>query len=328
MKKRLGFTLIELLVTLGIIGLLVSLMLPAVQSARGSARRAQCANNLRQLGLALHGYESGWGVFPPAPMAFRASRRPVNRTSYFSAQAALLAQIEQIPLYNSINFSVPTASLTEIGSEGANLTAASRIVGTFLCPSDWGGVPAPYGPNNYRANAGICGYCNNGIEDGAFTHSGTRPAAFGDGLSSTLAFSEKLIGGVNPVSFAPNRDWIVAIGIPNARSITANDWITYCGQKSFPSDLLAVKLDAGRSWMLGGAIYTEFLVDAPPNAIVPDCGVRATVGIGVFAARSLHSGGVNAGMADGSVRFFLNGIDVNVWRALGTRNGGEAITVD
>lgn len=324
MKKSRGFTLIELLVILGIVGLLVSLLLPAVQAARESARRAQCASNLRQLGLALHTYEGVWGVLPPAPMAYRTTSRPVFRACYLSAQTGLLPHLEQAFLYNAINFSVYTVYLSQIDSEGANVSAASRVVSIFLCPSDWGAVPAPYGPNNYRANAGVCGYCGTGIEDGAFTHSGTRAASFSDGLSTTLAFSEKLVGGVTPGLFTPNRDWIDAFrGRADPRSISADEWVAYCAQRSFPSDLPAVKLDAGRTWMLGGTIYSEFLVSAPPNAQVPDCGRRATVGIGVFAARSLHPGGVNAAMADGSVRFFLNGINLGLWRSLGTRSGGE-----
>lgn len=204
------------------------------------------------------------------------------------------------------------------------MTVATQVVDTFLCPSDWGAAPTPYGPSNYRANAGICGYCTTGIEDGAFTYTGTAPAAFEDGLSTTLAFSEKLVGGVNPESFAPNRDWINAFGVRD--HISADEWMSYCGQRSLAADRNAMAFDAGRTWMLGGAIYTEFLVSAPPNSQVPDCGRRATVGIGVFAARSLHPGGVNAAMADGSVRFFQNGIDVRIWRALGTRRGGEAVS--
>ncbi len=242
-------------------------------------------------------------MFPPAPMSFVVQGvKPPNRGSYYSAQTALLGQLDQVPLHNSINFSVPIGAHIGTGLEGANATAASQVVGTFLCPSDWGAIPAPYGPNNYRANAGICGYCTTGIQDGAFTTKGTRPAAFADGLSTTLAYSEKLVGGVSPKSFAPNRDWIFAFRLDG--QISADEWVTYCGQRSFAADRNAMEFDAGRSWMLGGAIYTEFLVSASPNAQVPDCGKRSAVGIGVFAARSLHPGGVNAAMADGSVALF------------------------
>lgn len=324
MKIRQGFTLIELLVTIGIVGLLASLLLGAAQAAREAARRARCANNLKQLGLAIHSYESAWGMFPPAPMSFKIpGQRPPYVGSYFSAQAAMLGQMEQVPLHNSINFSVPTGHLID-GLDGANVTAAGQVVDTFLCPSDWGTVPAPYGPCNYRANAGICGYCTTGIEDGAFTLAGTAPAAFVDGLSMTLAFSEKLVGGASPGAFSPNRDWINASGIHDHISVDA--WFAYCSQRSFAGDQDGMSFDAGRSWMLGGTVYTEFLVSAPPNSQVPDCGKRSTVGIGVFAARSLHPGGVNAAMADGSVRFFQNGIDVRMWRALGTRRGGETVS--
>jgi prepilin-type N-terminal cleavage/methylation domain-containing protein len=162
LKNRYGFTLIELLVTVGIIGLLASLLLPAIQASREAARRVQCANNLRQLGIALHSYESAWAIFPPAPMAYRVRPERSSRTCYFSAQTTLLAQLELVSLHNSINFSVPTHYLSDIAQQGANLTAASQLVGAFVCPSDWGAVSGPYGPSNYRANFGICGYCENG----------------------------------------------------------------------------------------------------------------------------------------------------------------------
>ena len=163
--------------------------------------------------------------------------------------------------------------------------------------------------------------------DGAFTYNGTRPANFFDGLSFTLAFSEKLVGGANPGLFTPGRDWILErINVQFPISVSADEWVAYCSRRSFPADLVAVKLDAGRSWMLGGCIYTEFLVSAPPNSEVPDCGGGTAGGIGVFAARSLHPGGVNAAMADGSVRFFNNKINIPLWRALGTRGGGELVS--
>ena len=189
----------------------------------------------------------------------------------------------------------------------------------FLCPSDGTAAASPYGPNNYRANAGTCGYCQDGKTDGAFAPFGTSPASFRDGLSSTLAFSEKLVGGVLPGRFVPNRDWIRAIGIESPIAMSANQWLSYCGGRSFPRDFSAVEFDAGTTWMLGGTVYSEFLVSGPPNTQIPDCGDRATVGIGVFAARSLHPGGVNAVMADGSARFCSNGIEISLWRALGTQ---------
>jgi prepilin-type N-terminal cleavage/methylation domain-containing protein/prepilin-type processing-associated H-X9-DG protein len=327
MRRTPGFTLIEVLVVVGIIGLLTSLLLPAVQAAREASRRAQCANNLRQLGIALHGYVSAWGVFPSAPMGFIFPNLKVGKLhkgSLYSAQTALLGQLEQVALHNSINFSVPTFDLGTIGLEGANVTAAAQVVGTFLCPSDWGATPAPYGPDNYRTNAGICGHCKEGRADGAFTRFGASPADFADGLSTTLTFSEKLVGGVSGGAYSPSRDWILAVGIRDL--LWADEWVSYCSRRSFVADQPAMKFDAGRSWMLAGTNFTAFLVSVPPNHPVPDCGSTSIAGIGVFAARSLHPGGVNAAMADGSARFVQNGIDVNLWRALGTRRGGEAIS--
>jgi prepilin-type N-terminal cleavage/methylation domain-containing protein len=330
MRRESAFTLIELLVALGIIGLLASLLLAAAQNSREAARCTQCANNLRQLGIAIHGYESAWGMFPPAPISYFlpvARSKPPYRGVFLSAHVGLFDQLDQVSLYNSINFSVPTNDLRDFDRGGANVTAATRVVGVFLCPSDGEAAAAPYGPNNYRANAGICGYCANGEEDGAFLYRGTRIASFGDGLSSTLLFSEKLVGGVRPGLFEPNRDWILSTPDPiNAATVSADAWMDYCGRRSFPADLNFRKFDAGRSWMLGGAGFTEFLVSGPPNTPVPDCGTSAAGGIGVFAARSLHHGGVNVVMADGSARFFSNGIDLRLWRALGTRNGGELVT--
>ena len=132
----------------------------------------------------MNAYEVAWSTFPPAPMAFGLStpnsRRP-QRASYFSAQTALLSELEQIPLHNSINFGVPTGYLTDIGAEAANLTAAAQVVAGFLCPSDGGTAQGPYGANSYRAQrGGVCGYCEDGVEDGAFTFSerGTRTGLF------------------------------------------------------------------------------------------------------------------------------------------------------
>lgn len=332
MEKRNGFTVVELLVTMGVIGLIVSLILPAVQSARSAARRAACANNLRQMALALQNYQSDWVAFPPAPMGYLLPSWREGTSSYgslYSVHVALLDGLEQAPLHNAINFSWPMSYLSSQGFQGANRTAAQRVVSVFLCPADWGGaLPSEYGPNNYRSNAGICGYCKDGADGGAFTWRGTRPADFTDGLSSTLAFSEKLIGGVSPDQYIANRDWIIEHpSLPRPPlSMSADDWVDYCAHRTFPRDRVAVRFDAGRSWMLGTTIFTTFLVDVPPNSPVPDCGSPGAGGQGVFAARGPHPGGVNAAMADGSVRFFTNGTNVKVWRALGTRQGGETLS--
>ena len=226
-------------------------------------------------------------MFPPAPMVLKLSPQNRSMIGYYSAQTGLLATLDQVPLHNSINFSAPTASPNDLTSDGVNFTAASQLLGAFICPSDWAGTKTVYGPNNYRANAGVCGYCENGRMDGAFSHAGTRLASLFDGLSCTLAFSEKLIGSANAGVYTPNRDWILATrSLGSALSISVDQWIGYCSARSFPADLVAVRLDAGQSWMLGGCVYTEFLVSAAPNSRVPDCG-RAPPGESGYLLRGV-----------------------------------------
>src|SRR6185312_5497182 len=107
-------------------------------------------------------------------------------------------------------------------------------------------------------------------------------------------------------------------------SVTADDWVEQCSRRT-RAEPVSVRLDTGRTWLLGFGIFTRFLTSTPPNSLVPDCGVNA--GQGVLAARSQHPGGVHALMADGSARFFKDGIDARTWRALGTRRGGELISI-
>ena len=337
--NRRGVTLIELLVVIGIVGLLVSLLLPAVQSARESARRADCASHLRQLGLALQGYEGSVGSFPPSYLYRLIEMTPEGyaRMSTTSPQAALLPYLEAAPLYNAINQSVSQIMLADFAGNGANLTSARQSLAVFLCPTDGPSAALTYGANSYRANAGLCGRCTPGVapvpattenqreQTGLFTLQGAKAAEVADGLSNTLAFSEKLVTDLGP--YAPDRDYLVPPGgaFPPGLLPPWSDWLSVCG------GIRAVQLAndrPGQTWMLPGAPYTWFYTAAPPNAPVPDCGAISNSGQGVFAARSHHPGGVNAGMADGSVRFVVSGVNPATWRALGTRAGGEALSSD
>ncbi len=306
-SSRPGMTLIELLVVIGIIALLVGLLLPAVQTAREAAHRIRCANNLKQLGLATHVYEATWGSFPML----------LTPGTLMSTQSVLLPYLELMPLYNAINFDIRTGRLSALPR--GNATAARQAVDVFLCPSDPVPVNSPYAINTYRVNAGVCRLCDD-AGPGAFgsLHT-TRAADFHDGLSNTLAFSEKPVGSGEGGVYSPFRDWFRT---PSPSPFTADAWVATCALRR--PDLASVYLDAGGSWMIFGAKYTWFFTLLGPNSRIPDCGeIGVDNGIGVFAARSYHPGGVNAALADGSVRWFTSGIAPMTWRGLGTRAGGE-----
>jgi len=242
-----GFTLIETLVVVGIIGLLASLLLPAVQSAREAARRATCVNNLRQFGVALHNYEASWEVFPPANMLnIHSQLRHMARGSRYSPHTLLLGYLEQRSLFHAINFEVLDDDVPVYNLAIENVTAAVQQVAVFVCPSDSAAAPDPYGPTNYRCNFGVCGYCGFGREDGAFTYRGTRAADFQDGLSNTLAFSEKLVGGAPPGQYKPNRDWISPAGFHGASSSLA-ELRELCANLSLAGNEQRLMFTAGRT---------------------------------------------------------------------------------
>lgn len=322
---RAGFSLIELLVVSGIIGILVGLVLPAVQAAREAARRTQCVNNLKQLTLAAHGFESARGGFPPRIYTWEfPSTTDPDRYHSFSTQVAMLPYMEQKPLFDALNLHVKCFLPEDLAGE--NATAGRTVVSTFLCPSDPRSRSGPWAVNSYRGNVGVDparrderGWFDL-VEEGAFII--MRPvlplAEFRDGLSNTLAFSEKPIGSGDGGTYSPFRDWVSR----GDAAATGAEWFAVCSRLSGDDPY---KVDAGRTWVLAGAWYTHFFASAPPNTPIPDCGSTTDKGSGIFAARSYHPSGVNAALADGSVRWFSSATDVQNWRALGTRAGGEPL---
>jgi len=330
-----GFTLIESLVVIGIIGVLVGLILPAVQGSREASRRASCANNLGQLIRATLAFESSRGGFPPAAFWGRPYTPGEQLNGIFSAHCALLPFLEQKNVYNSINFDLLSGSFDRVELVGVyQRTAATQMISVFLCPSDPNTRSNPFAPASYRACTGLgeirklAGVSYLAINDGAFApiddgNSRVLPlSSFRDGLSNTLAFSEKPVGSGAGGTYHPFRDWVNYLGSANDIS-TADQWANVCS-RIVPVD---THLDAGGSWMIPGAIYSHFYASAPPNTRLPDCGSSyLNTGIGIFAARSYHRGGVNAAMADGSARWFSSSIDVKTWRSLGTRAGGEVLS--
>jgi len=334
-SRRSAFTLIELLVVVGIIGLLVGLTLPAVQAVRESARRARCANNLRQLALATHNFAAVHNGFPCAVTYHEVKPAPDFKVSDSALHCQLLGYLEESNLFNAINFQVPMSPLETLPPE--NFTAARHTVAGFLCPSDPLTATGPFGCQSYRGNDGLDesrlagplgrrSLRRSGL--GAFGDVGDPGltlslAEFTDGIATTIAYSEKRVGsGAGP--FHAARDWVDGVGVPLTER-TADDWVALCSSLP-PSAVQAARTTAGRNWLLYGASFSTFFTSVPPNSLVPDCGNGNNNGTGVFAARSDHPGGVNAAMADGSVRWFASTVAVATWRALGTRGGGELLS--
>jgi len=220
-RSRRGFTLIELLVVIAIIAVLISLLLPAVQSAREAARRAQCTNNLKQIGLAMHNYLTANNVFPPGTAASYNTVNPFGgcvALQGWSAQSLMLSYLEQTPIYNAANFSLDPYYDYNTGQvPGANDTAKYTRLAVFICPSDTnagqqGGQSSPL--NNYYASEGTTDYANAGVLNVPANCIGGSTGSTGlffyaisygiqqitDGTSNTVAFSEALTGSNGTVA--------------------------------------------------------------------------------------------------------------------------------
>jgi len=332
--SRLGFTLIEALVVVSLIGVLIALLLPAVQSAREAARRAQCTSNLRQIGVALHGYHEANQCFP---LNWRGDLRTLPTPGFphhslarpYSALTRLLPYLDQQALYASINFSVQ--QYPDIQMAGVNFpqdaTAYQTKVATFICPTDDSEAPTSFGCS-YRGNHGIGPAPFTAIQladsgNGFYNLPGPLSAAdFPDGLSHTVAYSERLKGTGGGREVVPQRDFGEIMVLPHCITRGADYALTCCrvaSTRDFPADR-----QSGFTWFLGDFECTAYNHAQEPNGRIPDC-IHVVAQIGIVTARSLHPGGVNALMGDGSVRFITGSIQRQVWRGLGTRNGDELV---
>jgi prepilin-type N-terminal cleavage/methylation domain-containing protein/prepilin-type processing-associated H-X9-DG protein len=322
MKSRpRGFTLIELLVVIGIIAVLMSILLPAVQSAREAARRSQCVCNLKQVSLAIHGYHDTHGVLPPGKKG----------CCWGTWLVYTLPYLEQKPLYNAWNSfgtnvaGAPSNYDLDLRYFGvANQTVTSTFISTYLCPTDQTNTPITATTNgktyactsqNYAVNFGNTVVIQTDFQDIRFggapfvdigspngDHDQTGRATvgfntFADGLSNTMLASEVVVGqgqDLRGFSWWGDAATFEAFLAPNS---------------SFPDVMFS----------------PFYCINQPPN---PPCIGTTTALPDNYGARSRHPGGLNVAMGDGSVRFVKNSVDIRTWRAMSTTRGGELASAD
>ncbi|MDX1946853.1 MAG: DUF1559 domain-containing protein [Pirellulaceae bacterium] len=322
-RKSRGFTLVELLVVIAIIGVLVALLLPAVQSAREAARGVKCKNNLRQVALALHNYQIAVGTYPPVSL--------VPRTTTFepwSAQARLLPYLEQSNLYTLVDFNVAPQFTN-------NPVVCATRVASYLCPSETNDRARPtpkliHYPLSYSLNEGtwfIYDPPTDQAGDGAFApNRAFRPADIVDGLSNTLAAADTK--AYQPNLWDTGKPATLGVAPPATPAALA----AFFGG-TFDSN-------GHTEWVEGDVHESGFTTTFPPNTKIPYLTGGQTYDIDVTSqrdgesitaptyaavtARSYHPGGVNVALMDGSVRTAPNTIAQPIWRAFGTRAGGES----
>ncbi|MBX6314151.1 MAG: DUF1559 domain-containing protein [Isosphaeraceae bacterium] len=362
-SHRRGFTLIELLVVIAIIGILIALLLPAVQAAREAARRAQCINNLKQLGLAVHNYISAHGSLPlgdyywsgtnEKPAMAQAPGNGGDRYSW-GWTIPILPFVEQPALYNAWNF---CCGFRDPGGGGPtiNTTVMYNQLSIFLCPSENASArpQPPFGALNYVGNVGGPGAIQSfsGVMISAYWGNATQAPttnciglqAITDGTSNTAMFSERLIGvsGNPTVTLADRNNAKRALfQVPtsvNVNSGSVTGAMAVLGAcKSLPATTQSItSYRSGQIWTIGhpwGTVWNRYFHFGPPNMHSCDTTPSTFSGLGggqgVIPPTSNHPGGVNVCFVDGSVKFIKDSVNLQTWWALGTRAGGEVISSD
>jgi prepilin-type N-terminal cleavage/methylation domain-containing protein/prepilin-type processing-associated H-X9-DG protein len=312
MKTGKAFTLVELLVVIAIIGVLVALLLPAIQAARESSRRSGCGNNMRQIGVAMQNHHAAQGILPKG----RGTPFPL----VFSVFSYLLPYMEEQSLKDLIDYRSPP--LTFGASSGAaNAKAAETQIPCFLCPSDRGYVPGQsFGPSNYVGNTGtgtvLFGHLKTGGDGVLFDGSKISYRQITDGTSHTAAFSESLLGDNQPsIGTVPLNRQLHVLELSGGSDTT--DMACGAGVGVW-SSIRSAKWINGH---YGDTLYNHYY---PPNAPQWDCG-NGSHNKALVSARSAHSGGVQVLFCDGHLDFVQNSVDMNIWRAFATRAKDEVI---
>jgi prepilin-type N-terminal cleavage/methylation domain-containing protein/prepilin-type processing-associated H-X9-DG protein len=334
-RPRRGVTLVELLVVIAIVAALVAVLLPGVQAAREAARRSHCTNNLRQLALAAMNHESARGRYPIGAESRQWSERPDFPHQFFrwSLLAHLAPFYEEERLLRGLDLTVPLyVGLAPDAIAPQNKPIVGVKVPLFLCPSDrMAAVSALFGPTNYGgcAGSGAGGGTPFDADGLFFINSRARTQDVTDGLSKTVAFSESVLGE-GPIAgrTAAGITAVTGYGFVFTTPLSA----AACGRPFYYNftDL------RGFSWANGEYRTTLYNHARRPNDPALDCLAaqmnsaelsRMYAGYGWRAARSRHPGGVNVALADGGVRFVEDRVDAAVWKAAGTRAGGEALAL-
>lgn len=326
-------TVADVLVSVGIIGLLAGLALPAIESARERSRQLTCQDRLRQFGIAAGAHESIHTTFPVTSGHIGIpGSRPLRVTNSVSPHRGLMSFLDPA-ISGKIDTADTTTDFLHTDGPTMHLSDANRalqdlVIPHFLCPSDRTIV----GGTSYRANIGVSTQTYRsksrsrpdplagmgGFENGK----ALRPDEFTDGLSNTALFSERVVGDGNPGIYDSWRDFYPT----HLDALTGDEQLEVC-RTIGPNPDEPHDSWGGHNWLPGGVRNTWYDHIATPNSIVPDCGKELLPGgLGsMMAARSMHPGGVNVCFADGHVRLVAESIDLGVWRALGTRMGGEVI---